>query len=514
MIHRTRPVPAAIVRTVVALTCTTLLACNGGGSSDNGPPAVNGPAWWQFGRNAQHAANSAIASQALARLRWNAPVDLAPQHTMGGALLSHYGSPVISARNTVILPVRTASGTARIEARRGLDGTLLWSADSDFLLPAGTPSSWTPSYGITLTPGNRVYFAGAAGKLFYRDDVDSATGTVNTLAISDCAIKLDAGINAALTVDAAGTLFLSCFGAPNEVSGRVVRVANDGTISTVSMGSLVPSIGLGSPNPFTSSAPALSPDEQTLYIGMSTIELALTSGLYLVAVDAKTLALKARVELRDPVTGSLPTISRNSTASPTVGPDGDVYFGVLESTLGAHNSRGWLLHFDAALAATKAPASFGWDDTPSIVPASMVPGYAGSSSYLLAIKYNNYANAGTGDGKNRMAVVDPTAVQTDPISGFPVMKEILTVLGPTPDPNFPTGVKEWCVNTVAVDPATLSVLVNSEDGYLYRWDLTTNALSQKIQLGSPIGEAYTPTVIGPDGLVYAINNAVLYAVGQ
>ena len=57
-------------------------------------------------------------------------------------------------------------------------------------------------------------------------------------------------------------------------------------------------------------------------------------------------------------------------------------------------------------------------------------------------------------------------------------------------------------------------MVNSEDGNLYRWDLTTNTLSETIKLSPGIGEAYTPTVIGNDGTVYAINQAVLDAVGK
>jgi hypothetical protein len=44
--------------------------------------------------------------------------------------------------------------------------------------------------------------------------------------------------------------------------------------------------------------------------------------------------------------------------------------------------------------------------------------------------------------------------------------------------------------------------------------MATNTLTQKIRLTSGLGESYTPTAVGPDGTVYAINNAVLFAVGK
>ena len=98
------------------------------------------------------------------------------------------------------------------------------------------------------------------------------------------------------------------------------------------------------------------------------------------------------------------------------------------------------------------------------------------------------------------------------------MKEVLTIAGPTPDPEFiaqyPDAVREWCINTAAVDAGTMSVMVNSEDGKLYRWNLSTNTLSETVTLTSGIGEAYTPTIIGTDGTVYAINGAILNAVGR
>ena len=143
-----------------------------------------------------------------------------------------------------------------------------------------------------------------------------------------------------------------------------------------------------------------------------------------------------------------------------------------------------------------------------------MPGYIGTSRYLLMSKYNNYARAGTGDGQNRIAILDPFVSQTDSISPVAVMREVMTIVGPTPEGGGGIGVKEWCINTAAVDPLTRSVLANSEDGYLYRWDLVSNRFTQRVQLTSGVAESYTPVALGADGAVYAINNAVLFCVGR
>ena len=207
----------------------------------------------------------------------------------------------------------------------------------------------------------------------------------------------------------------------------------------------------------------------------------------------------------------------NGSASPMVGPDGDVYFGVLENPFLSNNFRGYMLHFDASLSEIKIPGSFGWDDTPSVIPASLVPSYQGASSYLLLTKANNYAGYGTGDGRNRLAVIDPNATMFSPINGASVMKEVVTILGPTPDTdklaNYPNAVREWCINTAAVDPFKKSAIASCEDGKTYRWDFASNTFTESITLTNGIGEAYTPTMIGVDGAIYAIANGTLYVIG-
>jgi hypothetical protein len=326
-------------------------------------------------------------------------------------------------------------------------------------------------------------------------------------------VALDAAITIStpLTVDSAGNVFFGFIATPGNSAGLesgIARLTATGTGTWTA--ARVAANAAGIDRVAMNSAPALSTDGASVYIAVSNAQ---GQGI-LTRLDSTTLAPLGSVTLLDPATGTPAWITSDATSSPTVGPDGDVYFGVLEANRPLHNYRGWLLHYNAALTQTKIPGAFGWDDTASIVPAAAVPSYTGPSTYLIATKYNNYAGTGTGDGQNKMAVLDPGRTQADPISGIPTMAEVLTILAPTADPDHPGGVKEWCVNTAAVDPQTRSILVNNEDGRMYRWDLVNNRLSEQIRFNNGLGESYTPTAIGPDGVVYAINNAQLFAVGR
>jgi hypothetical protein len=143
-----------------------------------------------------------------------------------------------------------------------------------------------------------------------------------------------------------------------------------------------------------------------------------------------------------------------------------------------------------------------------------VPSYSGTSTYLLLSKYNNYYGSGSGDGLNSMAILDPNDAQPDGYGGaVNVMREVLVIVGPTPDPGTLGGRREWCVNTAVVDAASRAAYMNSEDGRAYKWDFTANALSESVVMNAGLGQAYTPTVMGPDGVVYAVNNAQLHAIG-
>jgi hypothetical protein len=493
-------------------------ACGGGGQhpGTSPPQSLQGDMWVGYAHDAQHTGLSAAQSQPLQAIRWQMSVDLQPQISVN--LLTHYGSPLVTQQNTVIVPVKTgATDGFRVEARDGANGAVKWMLATDYSMPA---AQFTPPFGPTLTHAS-VAIPAAGGTVMLRAGADQAQGVVTRLAFygidnfnaDPAAFNGIVQINTPISADSQGNLFFGFIvTGPTSLGLKsgLARVGHDGTGAWVSAAAASGDLQITKVS--MACAPALSTDETHVYVSVNSGD----SGFgYLLELDSSTLQTVNRVRLVDPQSGLDATLSDSSTAAPTIGPDGDVFYGVLENPFPGHHDRGWLLHFSADLQTEKIAGGFGWDDTASIVPAAMVPSYHGSSHYLLMTKYNNYADVG-GDGVNKLAVLDPNATAPDLVFGNPVMQEVLTIAGKTRDtrPGLPaSAVREWCINTAAVDPSTKSIIANSEDGKLYRWDLTTNQFSQSITITGGIGEAYTPTVIGNDGTVYAINRAVLFGIG-
>ena len=483
-----------------------------------------------FAGNAQHTAVYTPAAQNLNAIHWTTSIDM--DNTGGYA---HYGAPLLTAANTILVPVKTGkTGGFEINAFSAANGAALYSLASDYTMPS---HNWILPYQPALATssfGTRLYYAGAGGTIYYIDNLDSVGphtavhqafyGLTNYNA-NPSGFNSSVFINTPITADSTGNIF---FGfrvqgtAPSPLSttqSGFARIDPNGNATWVLAGTAAGDTNIDRDT--HNSGPAVSNDQTTIYV----VAKSSSQGYgYLLGLNATTLATKFQVRLRDPRNNNAndATILDDSTATPMVGPDNDVYFGIYGNP--SNGSRGFMLHFNSDLTVEKAPGGFGWDNTPAIVPASMVPSYTGTSSYLLFTKYNNYAGAGgdSGDGVNRIAVLDPNATQVDAHSssnGMLVMREVLTVIGPTADPenrsaSLPLAVREWCINTAAVNPATNSVFTPSEDGHVYRWNLATNSLSQFLQLTPGIGKPYVPTVIGPDRTVFTLNGDTLFALGN
>jgi len=457
-------------------------------------------------------------------IRWQTPVDKDPQYGGNGDLYTHYGSPLITSSNLVLVPVKTeAGGSFQLQAIQGGNGALFWRIASDYVLPK---HNWIPPWGPVLAPDESVVAMPAAGgTLMLRKAPGSGHGNLTRIAffgITNYAENPEA-FNAAIqictpiTCDSSDNFYFGYVstgaalpGYPNGIPSGLAKVSKTGS------GTFNGAAALCGDNSMVkvsyNCGPAVSTDGSTVYVAVNNIPVSNVGNFgngYLCKLSSSDLSKQASVYLNDPRNGvGGASITDDSTASPTIGPDGDVYYGVLEGKFPSNNDRGWMLHFSGDLSTVKTPGAFGWDDTASIVPAKAVPSYTGRSGYLILTKYNNYIGINTGNGQNKVAVLDPNATETDPVTGATVMAEVLTILGPTPAPGG--GVHEWCINSAAIDATNKCAVVNSEDGHVYRWDFTTNTLSAAFPMAAATGEAYTPTVIGPDGAVYAINNAMLY----
>jgi large repetitive protein len=486
------------------------------------PPSVG--AVPTFAGNAQHTSAYTPTSQDLGRVKWTTSVN----SNTGGAA-SRYASPVITAANTVVAPSQIAGGAFQLNAFTGATGASLYALSTDYVAPTSTITPVYQPVLVNTASGTRLYYAGAGGTILYIANPDSATpGTpvrqVFYTTLSDyqtraASFNSTVFINTPLTADANGDIF---FGfrvqgtAPSPLGTQdgFARIDTNGNGTFVLAGTAAADAAVS--HDAQNSAPALSNDGTTVYVAAKSASN--DDYAYLLGLDSTALTTKYRVLLTDPRNGNGAGVVDGSTASPTVGPDNDVYFGTMANP--DNGSRGFLLHFSSDLTITKTPGAFGWDNTPAIVSTSMVSSYTGSSAYLLLSNYNDYVGQVDGQGVNKVALLDPNATEIDshPSSnGLSVMREILDAASPTPDAanqnsTFPSAMLPWLGNAFAVNAPTKTVILPSSDGNLYRWNVSTNSISQFLNLGAAGSQQNVPTVIGPDGSAYTISGSTLVSV--
>ncbi|HWD41051.1 MAG TPA: hypothetical protein VG944_19540 [Fimbriimonas sp.] len=495
-------------------------------------------AWTNYGGNSQHQANASVPAAPLQRVLWSAPLDDNRAY-YGDEVLIHYASPVITSNSTVIHSYRYTTQVNgapnydnwRVVGRNGRNGLQRWFLNTDYSAPVVYPSDWTSVFPLCITGSNSVAAAAGGGTVMIRANGDGAGSPLTRVCFysgyanyaADPASFANIKICTPLTGDANGDVWFgyAVLGSlPSSVAtvlgtGGVARITTGGGVAFRSVSSLGVSSALV--RPALNAAPVLSMDGSSVYFALVDGSL---GNNFLVKLDSATLAEQAAVHLDDPSVNGGAGLINESSAAPMVGPDGHVFMGVFGYFW--RESHGWMLQFDKDLNQTDSHGkrfpvgAFGWDDTPSVVPAGIVPSYTGAAPYLLLCKYNNYA-LGSGDGKNKVAVLDPTADdQThDRQTGIPTMNEVLTVVGVTPDQEtgLPGAVREWCINSAAIDLFGRAAIINSEDGHCYRWSFSDNKLTEGLNLQPATGEAYTSTAIGPDGTCYAINNSILFAMG-
>src|SRR5437879_4569667 len=120
-----------------------------------------------FAGNAQHTAQYAVPAQALNWARWIATNDWIVND------FAHYGAPLITVSNTVVLPVTISSNGFNVNVFDGANGRLKYTLTNDYVLPS---HNWTPVYQPVLATGPsglRLYYPAGGGTVYYIDNPDS-----------------------------------------------------------------------------------------------------------------------------------------------------------------------------------------------------------------------------------------------------------------------------------------------------------------------------------------------------
>ena len=320
-------------------------------------------------------------AQNLATFKWITSIDL----NNTGALI-HYGAPLVTAANTVLVPVKTgAAGGFQVSAFNGANGAAKYTVTTDYILPT---HNWIPSYNPCVATGafgTRMYYAGAGGTIWHIDNPDSNshgapvrevfyTSLANYNA-NAAAYNATIFVNTPITADANGNIY---FGfrvqgtapAPlNTTQSGFARIDVNGNGTYVLAGAATNDASINSNS--HNVAPAISNDGTTVYVAARQSTTA-TYGYLLGSTPPRwRRSIQFFCVIRATVTERRLTKTARRRRW--------LLRMVMSTSVSAANpnngSRGFLLRFSGDLTVTKTPGAFGWDYTPGVVPASSVPSY-------------------------------------------------------------------------------------------------------------------------------------------
>jgi hypothetical protein len=415
--------------------------------------------------------------------------------------LAHFAPPLITASNSFVYTIRGKDATFSLRCVSFSDFQAVWTfvTNASFLFVPPT-EVWQFPVAIDRD-GVTIYCAGDSSLIMLRE-----LGSSSPVASVVAALPDGFFINSGIAVSQSGDVFFTLRSMLE--SDLAAKFSHSTGLTLVSASTIIPGSLLWT---FPSQmVPALSIDGSLVYF-VSTARS--SDGAFLIALNASSMKVAHFAAAVDPATTSLPCVfSDLSSASPFVGPDGDVFVGCWGTFVNQSSSRyvGWLLHFDRVLEKVKTPGGCGWDTIPVIYVEDI------GGSYQLLLKCNDYAGINGGLGLNRLVLIDPQTAEPDPKgSGVQVMRVVKSVLSPTMDlssTGIPNARTEWCVNRLGIDRRI--AIANNEDSWLYQWDLVSGNLTRLVQLSDWSNfQAYTSVVLSDnDAFVLAINMGTLNVI--
>jgi hypothetical protein len=432
--------------------------------------------WLQFAHDAAHnGADMGTVSQDLQAIRFSKLFDTAASGV--GFLLIHYDVPKVDADGNVYIALRDRVGPNIVYSVQKLDtsGSVLWTYPSDYHnISAG---GWEGTFSFALGNGY-LYVAGLYGIVHViSPDDGSAQFDVVSYPIPD---PIPAGLATGVVesgpeaIDGAGTLYYVVRSTFDGVPSHLAKVTPDGTVSTVNFADLTGQ----AESPGLNCGPAIAPDG-TIYV--ATVHSAFPISQYSLLAINPDLSLKWIGNLASD-SAHVAQVNNQSTSTPVVGPDGRVFYGGWNSN---EQSDGYLYEFSPD-GTFLGEYPFGWDTTPVIYPDPMDPNH-----YFLGEKKNMYTSR-----RFFWVWIDPDGMTE--VASWELM---------------PSGTDELCVNAGVVD-ANLNTFFLGENGILYKVPFMSSTASSQISLGAPRNAAYTPTAMGPDGTIFALDDRSFYIVGN